>query len=130
MEKTLDDLIGWLHSMAELAHADLVTRFDDECKESLSKLVNLCLPSQTVPADLSSEEFAQWVHDLKTSERDWNRALGAVIVKAEDAHASGDRVASVRLLSEFAAGCPWIPLKDIADGEARRHQASPGDAPR
>jgi len=122
MKKSPDDLVAWLHSMADLAHADLVARFDDECKESLSELVNVCLPSQVVPGDISPEEFAHWVHDLRSSERDWNRALGAMIIRAADAHASGNRDISVRLLLEFVAECPWIPLKDIADGEARRHQ--------
>lgn len=112
--------------MAELAHEDLVARFDDETKESLSKLVSLCLPNQTVPENISPEEFAFWVHDLRKSERDWNRALVAVIINADDAYANGNKSTSVRILCEFVAECPWVPLKDIAGEEARRHRAKGG----
>lgn len=113
--------------MAELAHEDLVARFDDESKESLSKLVRLCLPNQTVPENITSEEFAFWVHDLRKSERDWNRALGVVIVNADDAYANGNINTSVRILCEFVAECPWVPLKDIAEEEASRYRTGGGE---
>ena len=121
MSKTDDKLIGWLHRMAKLSHSDLAARFDEANRDSLAQLVSRCVPTQSVPGDLAPEEFAEWVHGLRDSARDWNRALGSALLKAEDTHAGGDQSAAIELLEQFAAQCPWLPLKEIAEGEARRH---------
>lgn len=116
--------MGWLHDMADLSHEDLVGLFDAAAHQKLKQLVNLCLVGQSVPTDLSAEEFAHWIHDLRGSERDWNRSLGSTLLKAEELQAAGDRKGAVAVLEQFASQCSWVPLRDIAEGEARRHAAS------
>jgi hypothetical protein len=108
--------------MAKLSHAELAARFDLSTRTRLVQLVDLCVSGVAVPTDLSAEEFAQWIHDLRDSERDWNRSLGIAILSAEDAHAAGDAACAAKLLRDFASQCAWLPLRDIAEGEALRHE--------
>lgn len=119
-----DALIAWLYDEAELSHDDLVSRFDSAAHQKLKQLVDQCLIGQTLPPDLSAKEFAHWIHDLRSSERDWNRSLGNALLKAEELHAGGDQQGAITVLEQFAAQCSWIPLRDIAEGEAQRHAAS------
>ena len=117
-----DGLIDWLHRLAKLSHAELAAKFDVSAQTKLMKLVELCVSGVVVPTDLSAEEFAQWIHDLRDSERDWNRSLGVAILSAEDAHTAGDAAGAARSLRDFASQCAWLPLREIAEGEARRHE--------
>ncbi|MBV7544397.1 hypothetical protein [Acidovorax sp. sic0104] len=115
-----DELMGWLHNMAERSASELIDHFDEKDRCSLSKLVEQCVPVRLVPDDLNAEEFADWIHGLKASEKEWNRNLGARILKAENLSEGGDRAKGAECLAEFAQECPWLPLREIAQIEAAR----------
>lgn len=119
-----DELIGWLRELGELSHPELVAKFDQSSHKRLIDLVQCCLEGVAIPCDLTADEFAQWIHDIRQSHLEWNRSLGLTLLEAEDASANGDNDAAVRLLTVFAERCSWIPLKDIAKGEARRHRST------
>lgn len=116
-----DELIEWLREMANLSDEDLAARFDDAAHQRLDLLVSACLVGQSVPSALSPDEFVAWIRSIRSSERDWSRSLGSVLIKAEDAHSRGDRIEAINLLKEFAEQCSWIQLKDVAVSEAQRH---------
>lgn len=116
-----DALIGWLRDSGELTHAELIEQFDQSAHQRLIDLVQHCVEGLTVPSNLTADEFAHWVHDLRRSHLEWNRALGQALLDAEDAHADGKQNAAVQLLTKFAKDCSWLPLRDIAEGEAQRH---------
>jgi hypothetical protein len=118
----MDKLIGWLHKMAKLSTSELTGRFDEESRLSLARLVEECIPVRPVPDDLDAEEFADWIHGLRESEGEWNRALGAAILKAEDAAERSDSASGAEILTAFATECPWLPLREIAQREANRHR--------
>ena len=117
-----DKLIAWLHKMAKLSTVELTGRFDEASRLSLTRLVEECIPVCPVPSDLDADEFADWILGLRKSEGEWNRALGAAILKAEDAGERGDSAVGAEGLTVFAAECPWLPLREIAQREASRHR--------
>ncbi len=117
-------LIGWLHRMSALSDEDLVSQFDNSCKDRLVRLVERCVPVESVPADLSPWEFACWVNDLRSSEKEWNRALGNVLLKVADAERHSNPDTAIDILREFVVKCPWIPLSEIAREELRRFGGS------
>lgn len=118
-----DALIGWLRDVGELPSSELVAQFDQASDQRLRDLVAHCVVGLIVPDDLTAYEFAQWVHDIRRSHIEWNRALGQALLDAEDARSNGDKNAAIHLLTEFAAQCAWLPLKGIAEGEAQRFRS-------
>lgn len=118
-----DALIGWLRDVGELSSAELVAQYDQSAHQRLHDLVANCVEGLTVPGDLTVNEFAQWVHDIRRSHLEWNRALGQALLDAEDARFNGDRNAAVLLLTKFATQCAWLPLRVIAEAEAQRFRA-------
>jgi hypothetical protein len=116
-----DDLIGWLRDAGELSHAELVAQFDQLTHSRLIDLAQHCVEGLTVPSNLTAEEFAHWVHDIRRSHLEWNRALGQTLLESEGACADGKIDVAVQMLTKFAAACPWVSLRAIANGEAQRY---------
>ncbi|MFY9459281.1 MAG: hypothetical protein WAP57_05935, partial [Aquabacterium commune] len=103
--------------------SELVAQFDQSSDQRLRDLVAQCVVGLIVPDDLTAHEFAQWVHDIRHSHIEWNRALGQALLDAEDARANGHKNVAMHLLTEFAAQCAWLPLKGIAESEAQRFRS-------
>jgi hypothetical protein len=117
-----EDLIGWLHEMAAMGTAEIERCFDAAQNSRLIEFFNVHLADgYDAPEQLSASEFAKVILDLRESERQWNRALGDAIIKAEDLSSSGRRSEAAFLLKEFAEQCGWRSLKTIALSEAARH---------
>jgi hypothetical protein len=116
-----DALIGWLREVGELSDAELAAQFDQSAHQRLVDLARYCVEGVSVPVDLTADEFAQWVRDLRRSHFEWNRALGQALLDAEDAQSKGDKGTAVQVLTEFASACSWLTLRDISEGEAQRH---------
>lgn len=119
-----ESLLGWMHRLAKLTHEDLANQFDPAALKKLKIFVKRCLVDQEVPANLSANDFAIWIYELKTSEVDWSCALGSTILRAEELTANGDPNGATQLLENFSEQCSWIPMKEIAKGEALRHAGS------
>ena len=118
-----DALIAWLREVGELPSSELVAQFDQSSDQRLRDLVAQCVVGLIDPDDLTAHEFAQWVHDIRHSHIEWNRALGQALLDAEDARANGHKNVAMHLLTEFAAQCAWLPLKGIAESEAQRFRS-------
>ena len=117
---TPDRLVQELHDLAELPSDQLVKRYDVGRCRWLGDLVRLCVPTQCVPTDLTPEEFALWIADLRENERAWNRRLGTLLLEVESDTKSGARTNALDRVRGFLKDCPWVPLKEIAQTELER----------
>lgn len=114
MSSRYDELLGWLHSMAEKPRGEVEAAATRKNRELLRALCRTALQTNELPARLSAGECADWVVRLRENERRWNQHLGATIVSAEEAAIGGHQGEAAELLAEFAHGCPWLGLKEVA----------------
>ena len=113
-------LIGLLHELAALNHAELQARFDQGCFAKMQDLVRQCVKGGDVPTHLTKSEFSDWVYALRSNEREWSRSFGETILAAEDLASSGEVLSAISTFESFIELCPWLQLIEIAHSEILR----------
>ena len=98
----------WFHGLANHARGEIAHRCSSESVARLQEHVALCLTGQQVPEQLTPEQFAEVVHDLRDNELEWERAWLNAAVMADDLLLAGQAEEAVHALSAFARTCPWI----------------------
>ena len=121
-----DRIFGLLSRMAKLSRPELHLRSSQKNRATLSDVLRLCKTGQAPPENLTPDEFAQWLYDAQASVRDWSRALGDALLRAQELASTNSRLAAVRGLQDFAKDCPWSPFGEIAIGEIGRLRSSEG----
>jgi hypothetical protein len=121
MTDSTDELMGLLHDLALLSAEDLERTFScEQLQQRVIDVTHTNIPTVVEPhCQLSYAELYEWIQDLRRSERDWARALGDAILKANELADSGDRSGAYASLRKFAASCPWQPLCSIAETESQ-----------
>jgi hypothetical protein len=120
-----DEQIGWFHELASLPRAQLVAEASVQNLTAFRNLMKCCLPNHPAPEDLSAEEFAAAVVNLRENELEWNRALMSALVKADDLNASHGRSHAADSLRSFANSCPWQLFQEVAEDQTQAYNASP-----
>ena len=110
--------IEWFHGLANHDHREIARRCSPESLERLRGHLALCLNGHPEPGDLTPQQFAEVVLDLRTNERDWERAWMAAAVKADDRMLAGQTEEAVHALNAFAQDCPWQVYREAALHEA------------
>lgn len=108
----------WFHSFAKLGRGELARRWTPEMERRLKDHVALCLTGVEMPGARMPEQFAEVVIDLRASESDWNRATMAAIIRADDLVLAGQTEEAVHVLHTFAAFCPWVLFREVAQDQA------------
>ncbi|MGM9426905.1 hypothetical protein [Hydrogenophaga sp. MI9] len=86
----------------------------------LQEHVARCLDGNPLPTELTPEQFAEVVLDLRANELDWERAWMAAAVKADDLMLAGNTEEAVHALNVFAQDCPWQVFREAALHEVTR----------
>lgn len=123
-ESQMDEQIEWFHSFAEQPVPAIATHASDANREAIARFVALCLPDHTFPTNLSPEQFAEEVKELRGNEMTWNRSLMAALAHADDLASSGDAQAAAAALESFASSCPWAFFAEVARNQAAQYIAS------
>lgn len=110
--------IGWFHQLAELDRDEIARRCSPENLARLQDHLALCLQGAEPPGIMEPAQFAETVLDLRSNERDWNRATMAAIIRADDLMLAGQTEEAVQVLLAFAASCPWTLFRETAKNQA------------
>lgn len=110
--------IEWFHGLANHDHREIARRCSPESLARLRSHWVLCLNGHPAPRDLTPQQFAEVVLDLRANERDWERAWMAAAVKADDLMLAGQTEEAVHALQAFAQSCPWRSFREAALHEA------------
>lgn len=110
--------IDWFHSLAELGRDEIARRFSPVNLARLQAHVQLCLAGAELPWIGTPEQFAETVLDLRANESEWNRATMSAIIRADDLMLAGQAEEAVQVLQSFAASCPWLLFREVAQNQA------------
>lgn len=110
--------IDWFHQLAELGSDQIAARFSPDSMVRLQTHVTLCLEGAELPGISRPAQFAETVLDLRANESDWNRATMSAIIRADDLMLAGRTEEAVQVLLTFAASCPWILFRAVAENQA------------
>jgi hypothetical protein len=72
--------IEWFHWFAAQPKEAIASQASEVNRARLTQFVDSSLPGYSFPTDLSPEQFAEAVQDLRTNESGWNRSLMTVIL--------------------------------------------------
>lgn len=109
-----NESVGWLHSMAERPREQIEADATPKNRRALRLLCQTVLQTNGLPKRLSASEFADWVLRLRENDRSWSWALGDAILQAEEQAVAGNKQGAAAMLEQFADGCPWLRLKEVA----------------
>lgn len=104
----------WFHALANHDCGEIARRCSPENLSRLQDHVSHCLVGSPLPSDLTPEQFAEVVLDLRANELDWERAWLAAAVKADDLMLAGQTEEAVHALNMFAQDCPWQVFREAA----------------
>jgi hypothetical protein len=113
-ENERDALFGTLHELAEMPRDQLKRQKSQSTLAIVKRLLLCCWVNKSFPRDMSPDEFADFVYQLREEERVWSSKLGGLIVAAEDKMAAGDSSSTKEYFDYFLARCPLKSLREIA----------------
>lgn len=108
---------AWFHVLANHDRSEIARRCSPENLSRLQDHVSQCFVGSPLPSDLTPEQFAEVVLDLRANELDWERAWLAAAVKADDLMLAGQTEEAVHALNAFAQDCPWRMFRAAARQE-------------
>lgn len=111
--------VEWFHGLANHDRNEIARRCSPENLALLRDHLVRCLAGSALPSDLTPQQFAEVVLDLRANELDWERAWMAAAVKADDRMLAGNTEEAVHALNAFAQDCPWQVFRAAALQEAR-----------
>lgn len=110
--------IDWFHQLAALGRDEIAHRFSAENQTRLQTHVALCLDGANLPLIGTPVQFAETVLDLRANECEWNRVTMSAIIRADDLMLAGQTEEAVQVLLAFAASCPWVLFRQVAENQA------------
>lgn len=117
-----DGLTEWFHALAKLGYEEICDQATRENIDKLSLHIQRSVPEYSLPSDLTTEQFAEAVHELRKNESVWNQATMASLIRADDLFKVGLVHEAVQELHRFAASCPWALFKEAALNQSTRYQ--------
>ena len=120
-ESKLDEQVEWFHQFSGQSLSDLASQASEANRKAFACFVATSLPGHSAPEGQSPEEFAATVQELRTNERQWNQALCAALIQADDLRTSEDWQAAASKLEAFAESCPWKLFREVANDQAANY---------
>jgi hypothetical protein len=120
-DSNLAEQVEWFHQFAGQTLSELADQASEINRKAIARLVETCLPGYNAPAGQSPEEFASTVQELRANERQWNQALCAALIQADDLLKSEGSQAAAARLKAFASSCPWKLFREVANNQAANY---------
>jgi hypothetical protein len=124
-ESKLAEQVEWFHQFSGQSLSDLASQASEVNRRAFARLVATCLPGHSAPQGQSPEEFAATVQQLRANERQWNQALCAALIQADDLLKSKGWQAAASKLEAFAESCPWKLFREVANDQAENYNPQP-----
>lgn len=114
---SLGDQVEWFHQLAALPKGELLAWAGTESVSDLAEFVRNHVADCSVPERAPPREIVAFVVGLRGNEREWNRALQAALIRADDIKETS-RDEAKQVLQAFAVDCPWALFKEVAVDQA------------
>jgi hypothetical protein len=118
-ESEEDRLIGQWHDLARDVESGVALDLPT-ARKILSDVLSAFAPGLQCPGDEAA--LLPFISATRQLEVSWNRYLCEALIEAGAAR-SDDLAASLSILDQFAAQCPWMPFAQIARDQRENYTA-------
>lgn len=112
-----DDQVEWFHQLAALSEGELLAWAGTDYVSDLAEFVRNHVADYSIPERATPREIVALVVGLRGNEREWNHALQAALIRADDVKDTS-RSEAKQVLRAFAVNCPWVLFKEVAVNQA------------
>lgn len=111
----MDELLDRWHAFSSQPVDEIAAQYDDAGRALLARVVREGLGDAKPFAFGSAQEFAKYIVELRSNEKDWSRCLGDALLKSQEQLDGGLVAEAKATLGNFRAACPWRFFSEIAE---------------